>query len=158
MHKSIVGATALASNNHTLKFTGSFYVSGSSIDSVITSSGFKIDANSDLHYFGDEAVDGSVERQVYLFRIVNGVETKVLPDCGTVNPTTGVVILNQFAAHGSPSIKISVKPNSLDIAPMRDQLLSITAAGVVITPEIDTIAVSGSTGSIEYTTTSRFRS
>ena len=158
MHKSIVGATALASNNHTLNFTGSFYVSGSSIDSVITSTGFKIDANSDLHYFGDEAVDGSVERQVYLFRIVNGVETKVLPDCGTVNPTTGVVVLNQFAAHGSPTIKISVKPNSLDIAPKRDQLLSITAAGVVITPEIDTIAVSGSTGSIDYTTTSRFRS
>ena len=159
MHKSFTGATALADNNHTLNFTGSFYVSGSATDSVISSSGFQISsAITDLHYFGDEAIDGSTERRVYLYKLVSGVETIVIPDCGTVNPTTGKVVLNSFATHGSPTIKITVKPNSLDIAPKRDQLLSINSSGVTIQPEIDTISVSGSTGSIDYTTTSRFRS
>ena len=159
MHKSFTGQTAATDNVHTLNFTGSLYVSGSTTDSVISSSGFLIASDvADLHYFGDEAIEASTERRVYLFKLVDGKETIVLPDCGTVNPSTGKVILNNFATHGSPTIKITVKPNSLDIAPKRDQLLSISSEGVTITPEIDTIAVSGSTGSIDYTTTSRFRS
>jgi len=48
-------------------------------------------------------------------------------------------------------------PNSLDLAPKRDQLISIDNSSVVITPEIDTIAVAGSAGSITYNTTSRFK-
>ncbi len=48
-------------------------------------------------------------------------------------------------------------PNSLDLAPKRDQLLSIDNNSVVIVPEVDTIAVAGSAGSINYTTTSRFK-
>ena len=49
-------------------------------------------------------------------------------------------------------------PNSLDLAPKRDQLISIDNNSVIITPEIDTIATSGSAGSINYSTTSRFKS
>ena len=41
-------------------------------------------------------------------------------------------------------------PNSLDLAPKRDQLLSIDQQRVTITPEVDTISVSGSSGSIRY--------
>ena len=158
MHKSITGGVALADNNHNLKFTGSFYVSGSSTDSVISSSGFKIANDSVDHFFGDEAIEGKTERRVYLYKLTAGVETVVLSDCGTVNAGTGKIVLNNFASYGSPTIKITVKPNSLDIAPKRDQLLSVSSAGVLIYPEIDTISVSGSTGSIDYATTSRFRS
>ena len=48
-------------------------------------------------------------------------------------------------------------PHSLDLAPKRDQLLSIDDSRVIISPEIDTIAVSGSSGSIGYSTTSRLK-
>ena len=48
-------------------------------------------------------------------------------------------------------------PNSLDLAPKRDQLLSIDQQRVTITPEVDTISVSGSSGSIRYTTTPRLK-
>lgn len=162
MHKTITPLATTALNNHTLNFTGAFYVSGSTKDSVISSTAFKI--NGIDHYFGDEEVEGQTARRVYVYKLVNGVEVKAISDCGTVTTATGQVILNNFVptnADGTFSntdIKITIKPDSLDIAPKRDQLLNISAAGVLIYPEIDTIAVSGSTGSIEYTTTSRFRS
>lgn len=162
MHKTITPLATTALNNHTLNFTGAFYVSGSTKDSVISSTAFKI--NGVDHYFGDEEVEGQTARRVYVYKLVNGVEVKAISDCGTVTAATGQVILNNFVptnADGTFSntdIKITIKPDSLDIAPKRDQLLNISAAGVLIYPEIDTIAVSGSTGSIEYTTTSRFRS
>ena len=137
------------------------YVSGSTTDSVISSSAFKI--NGEDHFFGDEAIAGQTARRIYAYRLVNSLEVKSISDCGTVTSATGKIILNNFVPTNSEGvtlytpIKITVKPDSLDIAPKRDQLLSIAAAGVIITPDIDTIAVSGSTGSIGYTTTSRFR-
>ena len=161
MHKTITPLATTDLNNHTLNFTGSFYVSGSTTDSVISSSAFQI--NGVDNWFGDEIISDQSTRRVYAYKIINSLEVKSISDCGTVNSATGQIILNNFVPTDSSGntvytdIKITVKPNSLDIAPKRDQLLNITAAGVLITPEIDTIAVSGSTGSIGYTTTSRFR-
>ena len=54
-------------------------------------------------------------------------------------------------------IILTILPDSLDLAPRRDQLISIDNSFVIITPEIDTIATSGSAGSINYRTTSRFK-
>ena len=161
MHKTITPLATTDLNNHTLNFTGTFYVSGSSSDSVISSSAFQI--NGVDHFFGDEAVADQVARRVYAYKLVNSLEVKTIADCGTVTSSSGKIVLNNFVptdATGNTvytDIKITVKPDSLDIAPKRDQLLSINAAGVIVTPEIDTISVSGSTGSIDYTTTARFR-
>ena len=49
-------------------------------------------------------------------------------------------------------------PLSNDIAPKRDEILSIDATRTTMTAEEDSIAVSGSSGSVTYGTTSRFRS
>ena len=161
MHKTFTPLATTDLNSHTLNFTGSFYLSGSTTDSVISSSEFL--RNGIVNYFGDEAVEGQTLRRVYAYKIVNSKEIKTINDCGTVNTGTGQIVLNNFVpttSTGATSytpIKITVKPNSLDIAPKRDQLLNISAPGVLIYPEVDTIAVSGSTGSIEYKTTSRFR-
>jgi len=46
----------------------------------------------------------------------------------------------------------------LDIAPKRDQILEISGSRLTVTAEEDLIATAGSSGSIDYTTTSRFRS
>jgi hypothetical protein len=161
MHKTITPLGTTDLNSHTLNFTGTFYVSGSSSDSVISSSAFLI--NGVDHFFGDEIVANQLARRVYAYRLVDEVEVKSIADCGTVTSSSGKIVLNNFVPTDSEGntvyteIKITVKPDSLDIAPKRDQLLSINAPGVIITPEIDTIAVSGSTGSIDYTTTTRFR-
>ena len=55
------------------------------------------------------------------------------------------------------AIRITVVPDSLDLAPKRNQLINIENDQVVITPEIDTIATGGSSGTINYTTTSRLK-
>jgi len=157
LFKTITPSLTRTANNFTLFFTGSFYVSGSSTDSVISSTAFKVDGVD--HFFGDEAVEGQDERRVYVYKIVDGKETIVVTDAGSVNTSSGKVILNNFAPSILPTggIRITVTPASLDIAPKRDQLIAIDPLRTTITPEIDSIAVSGSTGTISYNTTSRLR-
>ena len=157
LFKTITPSLTRKDNNFTLFFTGSFYVSGSSTDSVITSTAFQIDGVD--HFFGDEAVTGQANRRVYVYKIVGGKETVVVTDAGSVDTTAGKVVLNSFAPSVLPTggIKITVTPASLDIAPKRDQLIAIDPLRTTITPEIDSIAVSGSTGTISYNTTSRLR-
>ena len=74
-----------------------------------------------------------------------------------MEPTLGKVTLNNFKTNDNTVIRVTATPNSLDLAPKRNQLIAIDNTYVVITPEIDTIAVAGSSGSITYTTTSRFK-
>ena len=142
-------------NNHSLVFTGSFFVPTGTTKSCISSTSFLI--GGEKHYFGDEAIAASTKRNVYVFKLVSGVEVKAVPDAGEVDPTLGKIPLIYFKPDSTASIRITVLPNSLDIAPKRDQLLSIDSTRVVITPEEDTIAVSGSSGTIDYKTTARFR-
>jgi hypothetical protein len=74
-----------------------------------------------------------------------------------MEPTLGKVTLNNFKTNNNTAIRVTVLPNSLDLAPKRNQLISIDNTFVQINPEIDTIAFAGSSGSITYTTTSRFK-
>ena len=67
--------------------------------------------------------------------------------------------MNKFIPdnNSADTIRLTVTPNSLDIAPKRDQLVAIDPLRVTITPSVDTISLSGSSGIIDYTTTSRLR-
>ena len=87
----------------------------------------------------------------------NDINTTVIKSAGEIDVDKGTIVLNNFTPDAVTPIKITVLPNSLDLGPKRDQLISIDNSFVVITPEIDTIAVAGSAGSIDYTTTSRFK-
>ena len=78
-------------------------------------------------------------------------------DAGLINVNEGTITLNNFLPTTNASIRVSVIPDSLDIAPKREQLLDIDSSRVDITPEIDTIATAGSSGSITYSTTSRLK-
>ena len=71
--------------------------------------------------------------------------------------TTYSLTLNNFQPDATTAIRLTLIPNSLDIAPKRDQLIDIDNSRLTITPEIDTIATAGSSGSITYTTTSRLK-
>jgi hypothetical protein len=144
-----------ASNSFSLSFSSPFFQSGLSTAYLISSSAFLI--NNVEHFFGDEPVSGSSKRNVIVYKIVNEVNTTVIADAGEIDVTKGTIILNNFTPDAVTPIKITVIPNSLDLGPKRDQLISIDNTYVTITPEIDTIAVAGSAGSIDYTTTSRFK-
>jgi len=144
-----------ADNNFSLTFSSPFYQSGISTDFVLTSTAFKI--NNIDHFFGDEPIVGSTNRKVIVYKVVNDKNVTVINEAGIIDVLKGTIILNSFRPDTTDKIKITVVPNSLDLAPKRDQLLSIDNNSVVIVPEIDTIAVAGSAGSINYTTTSRFK-
>jgi len=145
-----------ADNNFDLTFSSPFFQSGDSKSFLLTSTAFKI--NNVDHFFGDEPIAGSTKRNVIVYKVVNQVNTTVIADAGEIDVDNGKITLNKFRPDTTDVIKITVVPNSLDLAPKRDQLISIDNSSVIITPEIDTIATSGSAGSINYSTTSRFKS
>lgn len=144
-----------ADNNFSLSFVAPFYQSGESDRFILTSSAFKI--NNVDHFFGDVPINGSTNRTVIVYKVVNNVNVTTIADAGVIDVLKGTVTLNSFRPDTTDAIKLTILPNSLDLAPKRDQLISIDNNSVVITPEIDTIAVAGSAGSINYNTTSRFK-
>ena len=144
-----------ADNNFSLSFVAPFYQSGDSTTFILSSTAFKI--NNVDHFFGDVPISGSTNRTVIVYKVVNNTNVTVIDGAGVIDVLKGTVTLNNFRPDTTDAIKITILPNSLDLAPKRDQLISIDNNSVVITPEIDTIAVAGSAGSITYNTTSRFK-
>jgi len=158
MFMNITPSITEGANNFTLKFTSPFYKSGASTDFILSSTQFKLAYSSSIdHYFGDIPLAGTVNRQVIIYKIVDGVNVTVVNDAGLIDPDKGTVTLNNFTSYDTTPIRITITPNSLDLAPKRDQLIAIDPLRVQITPSVDTISVSGSTGTINYTTPSRLR-
>ena len=144
-----------AINNFDLTFAAPFFKSGDSTKFVLNSTAFKI--NNDDHFFGDIPIAGSTSRTVIIYKVVNNQNVTVVNNAGTVDVENGKLTLNNFQPDTTDSIRLTLIPNSLDIAPKRDQLIDIDNLRLTITPEIDTIAVAGSSGSIDYSTTSRLK-
>ena len=148
--------TANILNNKTLTFPGVIYVPGGADESCITSTSWT-DGNGIVNYFNDKAITGSTTRQIFAYQLVGDDKVTTIDDCGTVTPSTGTVILNSFTPADTTAIRITIVPNSLDIAPKRDEILSVDGTRLTVTAEEDTIATAGSSGAVDYTTTSRFR-
>lgn len=143
------------SNNFDLSFTSPFYQTGQSTSSLISSTSFLI--SSVEHYFGDVPITGSINRKVIVYKIIAGEKVTVINDAGLVEVDAGKITLNNFRPDDTSMIRITVIPDSLDLAPKRNQLISIDPLRVNITPDVDTISLSGSSGTVKYTTTSRLR-
>lgn len=92
-----------------------------------------------------------------LYRIVNNVKVVTNSDIGYINAETGEVVLLslQIASIPDSYISFTCKPASDDIAPKREQLLSIDMTKVTVTPIIDTIATGSSNAGVGYTTVNR---
>ena len=157
MFQNIEATTNQATNNFNLTFTSPFYQSGDSTKHILSSTAFKIAGDTDDHFFGDIPITGSTKRTIIVFKSVSGSNVTIIPSAGEIDVDKGTITLNSFAPSTNTTIRITVVPNSLDLAPKRDQLLSIDQQRVTITPEVDTISVSGSSGSIRYTTTPRLK-
>ena len=142
-------------NDHALTFAAPFYQAGNSTDFILNSSAFLI--NNENHFFGDVPIDGSSERQVIIYKIVDDVNITTNPDVGRIDLDKGTLTLKGFAIDSATTVRLTLTPNSLDIAPKRNQLLRIDPARVTVTPQVDTITTAGSSGSIEYVTNSRLR-
>ena len=151
-----VALSATNPNNIVLNYASSIY-SGKDEDVMnITSTGFLY--NGDTCFIGDVKREGNPGlRDVVIYKQGAGSSVRILKFIGTLEFSTGIITFSDFNPDADTTVKIDVIPDSLDIAPKRNQLLSIDSNYVEVVAEVDEIAASGQVGGINYTTTPRFK-
>ena len=150
---------------YTLSFNNAFYNPHSehnkTAGGIVSSTGFKIndDSSTNEHFLDD---DGAGNIRVYYLSGTTRLYTS--STYGTIDYTTGEIILT--SAHvtsisnvdGAASTKVRVfaKPDSNDIVPVRNQVLSIDTTNSTITGSVDEIESGSSQAGTSYTTTSSY--
>ena len=127
---------------------------------ILESSGFKVSGDTTNIYFLDDDGDGNVRR----YRLVGGVRTYVNNSQGVINYTTGQITLTSLnittveniRGQTSNVVELSLRPNSNDVVPVRDQIIEIDISNSFIVVEADTF-IGGSAGAgIGYNTTTSY--
>ncbi len=148
--------TIASSTKYDIYFRNAVYNPHSGHSSVLSSTGFKV-SGSNYEMFLDDDSNGNVRR----YYLVSGVKTYANNTQGTINYETGQVTLNSLNIasisnirnESSNVIEITVKPNSNDIVPVRDQIIEIDVATSNITVEEDTFVGGSSEAGVGYNTT-----
>jgi len=154
MYKNITASTIKGDNTFTLTFAGKFLVKRGKAFSI-SSTPFKIGGVD--HFFGDLEIDESNNRKVIVYKTVDAQTQIVVAEAGLIDTLNGVITLNNFIVDAPTDIRVTITPDSLDIAPKRNQIINIEASRILASGSIDQIAYSGPSGTLEYTTTSRLR-
>jgi hypothetical protein len=156
--------TLNSSTKYDIYFRNSLYnpVSGynASQGGILESSGFKVSGDTTNIYFLDDDGAGNVRR----YRLSGGVRTYANNAQGTINYSTGQITLNSLNIttieniRGATStvIELTVKPNSNDIIPVRDQIVEVDVANSSIAVEPDTFIGGSADAGIGYTTTTSY--
>ena len=98
------------------------------------------------------------ERRVYSFTTGADGRKRIIDfNAGILNTDTGLLTINSQKINKNETINIYVSPSSNDLVSRRNKLLMIDIGKTNIIPEVDTIAVSGSSGVNDYTPFSRER-
>jgi len=126
---------------------------------ILESTGFKIQGSDNEMFLNDDG-----QGNIRMFYLVSGVKTYENNTQGIINYTTGQITLTSLNIasisniRGSTStvIELTVKPNSNDVIPVRDQILQIDVANSQVTVETDSFASGTSDGGTTYTTTSSY--
>ena len=107
----------------------------------------------------DSPIFGSdTERTVHSYTTgADGAVRIVHRNIGNLNTVTGLISIDSLYINKTETINIYVSPSSNDIVSKRNKLLTIDIGKSTISPEVDTIAVSGAAGINEYTPFSRER-
>jgi len=150
---------------YTLSFNNAFYNPHSehnkTAGGIVSSTGFKIndDSSTNEHFLDD---DGAGNVRVYYLSGTTRLYTS--STYGTIDYTTGEIILT--SAHitsisnvdgaASTKVRIFAKPDSNDIVPVRNQVLSIDTINSTITGSVDEIESGSSQAGTTYTTTSSY--
>ena len=154
LFQTITPSVSRVKNNFTLTFAGTFFIQkGKAFN--LSSSAFKF--NGVDHFFGDTEIPDSNDRTVVIYKVVNNENIIVNGNVGLINSNSGIITLNNFGPDDTTPIRITIAPNSLDIAPKRNQIVNIESSKVNTTASVDNIAYSGSSGTINYATTTRMR-
>ena len=132
----------------------------SSAGGILESSGFKISGDSSTVFYLDDDGQGNVRR--YSFSGATRVYAN--NNQGTIDYTTGAITINSLSVlsvenirgAASTKIELTVKPNSNDVTPVRDQIIEIDVANSSITVAADAFVGGSADAGVGYTTTSSY--
>ncbi len=162
LHKSFT-ATTTGSTTYTIGFNIALYNPHSGHNAtgggVLVSSGFKINGDATNEYFLDEDGAGNVR----LYYLVGTTRTYANSTQGTINYSTGVVTINSLHVTSvsnvdgatSSAIRLTVIPNSVDVVPVRNQVLEIDETNTTVSVSADTY---DTTSGIGYTSATSYAS
>ena len=164
MYKTIT-PTLSSALKYTVSFNNAFYNPHSGHNAsgggVVSSTGFKInnDDSTNEHFLDD---DGAGNIRVYYLSGTTRIYTST--SFGTIDYSTGEIILtsanitsiSNVDGAASTKIRVTVQPDSNDVVPVRNQVLSIDTANSSFTGDIDEIESGSSQAGTGYTTTSSY--
>ena len=127
---------------------------------ILSSTGFKIDGNTTDVFFLDDDGNGNVRR----YKMDGSVRSYANSTQGTIDYSSGLVEVNSLnisnieniRGAASTVIEVTVKPDSNDIVPIRNQVLEIDVANSSVTVEADTLVGGSANAGIGYTTTTSY--
>jgi len=110
-------------------------------------------------YLGDvQNPNDNTKRIIYSYSITpTGNQQVYNVNVGSIDITNGTVELDYLDADSDTNIFIDLIPASNDIASARNKLIQINTDRTSVYGEVDSIAVGGTSGSINYTTFKRDR-
>ena len=144
LHKSFT-ATTTASTTYTINFSNALYNPHSGHNAsgggILSTSGFKINGDTTNEYFLDEDGEGNIR----LYYLVAGVRTYTNNTQGTIDYDNGTIVLNSLFitevsnvdGASSTAIRLTVTPNSVDIKPVRNQVIEIDETNTTTTVTAD---------------------
>ena len=152
------------STKYIIPFNNALYNphSGHDADSggILSSSGFKISGNTNEMFLNDDG-----KGNVRMYYVVDGT-TNTYQDnnAGTINYRTGEIVLTSFNitevsnvdGATSTNIRLIVSPESNDVIAVRNQVLEIDTANLIVNANVDTIATGSASAGVGVTTTSTY--
>ena len=153
--KRIVTPTLNAITKYTVAFNNAVYhPSINWAQTVVESTGFYLSGNTNEQFIDDDG-NGNL-RTFYLL----GGTTKTITNAqaGTINYNTGEVVMTSFnitsATNADGTIDVTVKPDSNDVIPVRQQIIEIDTVATTVTAEVDDFATGKATAGVGYSTSS----
>ena len=153
--KRSITPTLNAATKYTVSFNNAAYhPTANHSQTVVESGGFYLSGNTNIQYIDDDG--NGLIRTFYLL----GGTTKTVTNAsaGTINYTTGKIVLTSLNITGtiasSGNLDITLKPDSNDVIPVRNQIVEIDTVGSSTTAEIDVFATGEATAGVGYTTKS----
>ena len=153
--KRIVTPTLQAITKYTISFNNAVYHPALNwAQTVVESTGFYLSGNTNEQFIDDDG-NGNI-RTFYLL----GGTTKTITnaEAGTINYSTGEVVLTSFnitsATNADGSIDVTVKPDSNDVIPVRQQVIEIDEVSTTVVAEVDDFATGNATAGVGYSTSS----
>ena len=121
---------------------------------------FKIEGDTTNIWYLDDDGAGNIRR----YRQDGSVRAYGNSTQGTIDYDTGLIEVNSLNVSNienvrgtaSTVIEITVKPNSNDLVPIRNQILEVDVANSTVNVEADTLVGGSANAGIGYTTTSSY--